>query len=141
MTRHRVPANRQLQLQGLLESRRSELSRQVRGRIRDVRADGDSDRDVPNGDETAEADVREDIDFALIQMKSEVLLNVDAALRRLEQGSYGDCVDCDGAIAESRLRALPFAVRCRDCEEAREARVAASQRLAAVRKASWTSWP
>jgi DnaK suppressor protein len=45
---------------------------------------------------------------------------VDAALRRLEEGTYGDCFECGEEIAEARLRALPFAVRCKDCEEARE---------------------
>ena len=42
------------------------------------------------------------------------------ALARLEQGNYGNCFDCGEEIAEKRLRALPFAVRCKDCEEARE---------------------
>jgi len=53
-------------------------------------------------------------------MKSETLNKIDAALRRLEDGSYGDCFECGEEIAEARLRALPFAVRCKDCEEARE---------------------
>jgi DnaK suppressor protein len=66
-------------------------------------------------------------------MKSETLNKVDAALRRLEDGTYGDCFECGEEIAEARLRALPFAVRCKDCEEARETaerreRVAAQKR-------------
>ena len=65
-------------------------------------------------------DIQEDIEFALIQMQSETLGKVDAALRRLQEGSYGNCFECGGEIAEARLRALPFAVRCKDCEEARE---------------------
>jgi DnaK suppressor protein len=53
-------------------------------------------------------------------MKSETLTKIDAALRRLEEGTYGDCFECGDQISEARLRALPFAVRCKDCEEARE---------------------
>jgi len=53
-------------------------------------------------------------------MKSESLNKVNDALARLEQGDYGNCFDCGSEIAEKRLRALPFAVRCKDCEEARE---------------------
>jgi DnaK suppressor protein len=34
---------------------------------------------------------------------------------------YGDCFECGDEIAEARLRALPFAVRCRECEQSREA--------------------
>ena len=42
------------------------------------------------------------------------------ALRRLEEGTFGYCFECGEEISERRLRALPFAVRCKDCEEARE---------------------
>jgi DnaK suppressor protein len=70
--------------------------------------------------ESAEADIQEELEFALVQMKSETLNKVNDALLRLEQGSYGNCFECGEEIAEKRLRALPFAVRCKDCEEARE---------------------
>lgn len=53
-------------------------------------------------------------------MKSETLNKVTDALARLEQGDYGNCFECGEEIAEKRLRALPFAVRCKGCEEARE---------------------
>ena len=45
---------------------------------------------------------------------------INEALARLEDGKYGYCFECGDEIAEQRLRALPFAVRCKDCEEARE---------------------
>ena len=35
----------------------------------------------------------------------------------LDEGRYGHCYECGDEIAEARLRALPFAVRCKDCEE------------------------
>ena len=53
-------------------------------------------------------------------MKSETLHKIEEALARLEQGNYGYCFECGDEISEKRLRALPFAVRCKDCEEARE---------------------
>ena len=55
-----------------------------------------------------------------MQLKAETLKKIDTALGRIEQGDYGNCFECGGEIAEARLRALPFAVRCRDCEEVRE---------------------
>ena len=121
----------------MLERRRRELMRQVRGKIRDVRANGDANRDVPDHEESTEVDVREDIDFALIQMQSEALHNVDAALRRLEEGAYGNCSECGDQISEARLGALPFAVRCRDCEGAREE---AARRMALPRRDKWGSF-
>jgi DnaK suppressor protein len=108
------------ELRKMLENRRRELVTEVQGRIRDVRADGNREREVLDQGESSEVDIQEDIEFALIQMKSETLNKIDAALRRLEDGSYGDCFECGEEISEARLRALPFAVRCKDCEEARE---------------------
>jgi DnaK suppressor protein len=70
--------------------------------------------------ETSEVDIQEDIELALIQMKAETLNKINEALARLEEGRYGLCFECGEEIAEARLRALPFAVRCKDCEEARE---------------------
>jgi DnaK suppressor protein len=111
--------NRYNELKKMLEDRRRELMSEVQGRMRDVR-DTDKERDVLDQGESSEIDIQEDIEFALIQMKSETLNKIDAALRRLDEGTYGDCFECGEEISEARLRALPFAVRCKDCEEARE---------------------
>ena len=53
-------------------------------------------------------------------MKAETLTQIDNALARLEQEAYGYCFECGDEITEQRLRALPFAVRCKDCEELHE---------------------
>ncbi len=66
-------------------------------------------------------DIQEDIDLALVQMKSDTLNKINQALERLQQNVYGNCIECGGEIAEKRLRALPFAIRCKSCEDAREA--------------------
>src|SRR5215467_2305131 len=119
-TRVATKTSRYNELKKMLEERRRELLNEVQGKIRDVRAEGGKERDVLDQGESSEVDIQEDIEFALIQMKSETLNKIDAALRRLEDGSYGDCFECGEEISEARLRALPFAVRCKDCEEARE---------------------
>lgn len=61
-----------------------------------------------------------DIEFALIQMKAETLDQINQALSRLDEGAYGYCLECGEEIPERRLRAPPFAIRCKDCEEALE---------------------
>ena len=48
------------------------------------------------------------------------MAKITAALERLEEGTYGYCYECGEEIAGRRLRALPFAERCRDCEETHE---------------------
>ena len=110
------------ELKRMLEGRRQEILGEVQGRMRDVRAEGAAapERGVVDAAETSESDIQDDIEFALIQMKSETLHKIEEALGRLENGTYGYCFECGGEISERRLRALPFAVRCRDCEEARE---------------------
>jgi DnaK suppressor protein len=113
---------RYAELKRILEDRRREILSEVQEKMRDVRAEGASGegQGVLDAAETSEADIQDDIEFALIQMKSETLHKIEEALARLEEGTYGNCFECGDEISERRLRALPFAVRCKDCEEARE---------------------
>jgi RNA polymerase-binding transcription factor len=124
------------ELKAMLEERRRELTSEVQGRIRGVRADGaEKPHEVMDQGETSEVDIQEDIELALIQMKAETLNKINEALARLEDGRYGMCFECGDEIAEARLRALPFAVRCKDCEEAREI-AAQRERTLAQRRGS-----
>ena len=107
-------------LKKMLQDRRRELMYEVQGRIRDARTDITKEHQVLDQGESSEVDIQEDIEFALIQMKAETLNKIDVALRRLNEDTYGVCFECGAEIAERRLTALPFAVRCRDCEDARE---------------------
>jgi len=106
----------------MLEGRRNEMRVVLQGQIRDVRADGsEKPYNVLDEVESSEVDSQEAIALALIQMRAETLDKITDALSRLENGVYGHCLECGDEIAEPRLRALPFAARCKDCEEAREA--------------------
>ena len=115
--------DRYAELKQILEERRREImergagedARRPRSRAPTARSQG-----VLDAAETSEADIQDDIEFALIQMKTETLHKIEEALTRLDEGTYGYCFECGDEISERRLRALPFAVRCKDCEEARE---------------------
>jgi|SRR5437762_2930428 len=123
MEDHRMSESRYTELKQMLQARRREIQAEVQGKMRGVREEGTWGgklNEVLDAVESAEADIQEDLEFALVQMKSETLNKINDALARLEQGDYGYCFDCGDEIAEKRLRALPFAVRCKDCEEARE---------------------
>ena len=128
--------SRYKELKQMLEERRREIQAEVQGKMRDVRAAGEVGKlnEVFDAVESSEADIQEDIELALIQMKSETLNKINEALRRLDEGTYGNCFECGDEIAEARLRALPFAVRCKDCEEARE--TAEQRERMAARKSS-----
>jgi DnaK suppressor protein len=127
--------DRYAELKRILEERRREIMGQVQGKIRDVRSEGANNPNlgVLDAAETSEADIQDDIEFALIQMKSETLNKIEEALHRLEEGTFGYCFECGEEISERRLRALPFAVRCKDCEEARE-NVQQRERMMAQRR-------
>jgi DnaK suppressor protein len=110
--------DRKAGLRLMLNERRRAIEDDVRTRIRHGRADRTND--IGDAVEQSDAGSQDGIDFRLLQMRSEMLTHVDAALLRLDARKYGSCVECDNDIAERRLRALPFAVRCQSCEERRE---------------------
>ena len=91
----RMTYSRDVELQQMLEERRRAVAGQIATAI-------------------------DDIDFSLVQVHAETVHNIETALRRLAAGDYGICRDCDEEIPENRLRALPFASRCKECQEAAE---------------------
>ena len=120
--RRKMRQDRYDELKAILEERRHEIIGEVQHKMRDVRNEGAAvtRQGVRDEAESSEAEIQDDIEFALLQMKAETLTKITEALSRLEEGSYGYCYECGEEVAEQRLRALPFAVRCKDCEEARE---------------------
>ena len=111
---------RYLLLKGMLEDRRREIHEKLRSLREAIPVDA---HDVRDAEEQSVDEFVQEVDLALMQMKSDTLKKIDAAIMRLEQGSYGRCQECDQEIASARLRALPFAVLCRDCQEQAEDRV------------------
>jgi len=134
-----APRSRYAELKRMLEERRREIQAEVQGKMRGVREEGTWGgklNEVLDAVESAEADIQEELEFSLVQMKSETLNKINDALLRLDQGSYGNCFECGEEIGEKRLRALPFAVRCKDCEEAREVAQQRERQMAARRGTS-----
>ena len=114
-------SRRQAELKAMLETRRRELANDSSNKMRDVRTQTAAERAWTDDRDSSESDPQADIDLAVMQMKSETVARIDAALRRLADKTYGNCAECLEPISEERLRALPFAVRCTGCEQAREA--------------------
>jgi RNA polymerase-binding protein DksA len=63
-----------------------------------------------------------DREVALIEAAGDQRAQVKAALARIEDGSYGTCVDCGQPISETRLQVRPEAARCVQCQTKAEAR-------------------
>jgi YteA family regulatory protein len=61
-----------------------------------------------------------ELDYTLEENAEHVLAEIDAALQRIEEGTYGICTNCGKQIPEERLEALPWATLCIDCQRLRE---------------------
>ena len=70
--------------------------------------------------ETASVTLDREIDYTLEENSEHVLTEIDGALRRIAEGSFGRCRTCDGLIPEERLEALPWATECIDCRRREE---------------------
>ena len=68
-----------------------------------------------------------EINFILSDRERVKLKQIDDALERMDEGTYGVCESCGLEIAEERLEAMPFSRLCRDCQQDEE-REAKSQR-------------
>jgi len=58
--------------------------------------------------------------FMVASLEGDILAELDEALRRIEDGSYGTCVVCDNEINRYRLEAIPYARLCLDCKSKEE---------------------
>lgn len=70
--------------------------------------------------ETATATLGREIDHTLGQNSEEVLAQIDAALKRIDEGTYGTCASCGREILAERLEAYPWAALCIDCKREAE---------------------
>ena len=85
----------------------SERHREVAGAVSDT------------GDESV-ANLVTDLDAAEIDRDVREIREIEAALRRMKEGTYGVCLDCGEGIPSQRLLAEPSAARCIRCAERRE---------------------
>ncbi len=87
------------------------LHRENPGSMRDETSEVSVDNHLA---ETASVTLDREIDYTLEENEEELLAAVDAALARIEDGTYGRCQRCGQPIAQERLRALPYATLCID---------------------------
>ena len=110
------------QLRAALEKRHAELARDIR---EDLKATGseryaDLAGEVNDSGDESVADQMVDINAAMIERELIELKAVEAARKRMEEGDYGDCIDCGVDIPLARLFAYPAATRCIACQSQRE---------------------
>ena len=96
----------------VLERKESELVHVLRKR------DGiEIEKSADQMDEIQYASER-DLAIRNVDRESSLLRQVKAALRRIHDGSFGTCIECESEISSRRLAAVPWASRCIQCQEA-----------------------
>jgi DnaK suppressor protein len=110
-----------------VEAMRERLAREREGVLTEIggvtslRERDENGKDSRTGDAASETYERE-FEVTLEGHANDLLAQYDAALRRVDEGSYGLCASCGGPIGDERLDALPYVAYCIDCARKREAR-------------------
>jgi len=81
------------------------------------RAEASAAHFAQTGDSRAQSASERALEFALDDHEVAALSQIDAALRRLDAGAYGECMDCGKAIPLARMEASPQALRCISCQD------------------------
>ncbi len=98
----------------IVKEAKSEISKYIKGETRQL-----VDTALDDGDWSV-VDLSEEISLRQLNAHKDTLQKIDEALLKLGEGTYGTCEDCGEAISEKRLKILPFAIYCIDCQERRE---------------------
>lgn len=111
MEAERLDNYRQILLEQLRQH--SELARGNQSDALDIAANDDGVKDV--ADQSVK-DVSQEIEYRLSERESQLVADIDQALLRIDEGSYGVCARCGKDIPERRLDALPTARYDAECQ-------------------------
>lgn len=111
----------QQQIDGLQRTMEEELARVLNEAREEMRPDvkasyGNIVDSVPDSGDEALAYTLIDTENAIIGQHLQQVRDINAALKRIQAGTYGTCIDCEGEIGFERLSAYPTAKRCIECQ-------------------------
>lgn len=119
-TPERVSAEVIDEIKQALIAKKANLSRNINSELDEMRTASEghhlADMDDLGGDANDE-----ETNYKILEIESAELDQIDYALARIENGSYGVCEECEKPINPERLRALPFASLCITCKRSQEA--------------------
>ena len=101
----------------LLDQRDQLQGNQKRALSGDIHVDPD---DFPDEIDTASSEVNLQFTGRLREREQGLLSKIEAALRKIEEGSFGECVSCGDDIGIARLKARPVAELCIECKSEQE---------------------
>jgi DnaK suppressor protein len=114
--------DRHTSLKTMLLERRHTLTREIDELIARHRSDQLLQREqsvADTGDRSLQDSTGEQ-QISILEVRNRMRNQIDEALRRLEDGTYGTCEDCSREINPERLKAMPFARRCVECQQKAE---------------------
>jgi DnaK suppressor protein len=98
----------------IVKEAKEEIAKYISGENRQL-----VDTAVDEGD-WATVDISEDINLMRLDAHRKLMLDIDEALRKIKEGTYGTCEECGEEISEKRLRVMPAATLCIACKENKE---------------------
>lgn len=100
--------------ESILKEAKQEIAKYISGETRQL-----VDTALDEGD-WAVVDISEDISLRMLSTHRKALHEIDEAIRKIKEGTYGICEECGEEISEKRLSILPAATLCIDCKENKE---------------------
>jgi len=109
-------------LRKILTARRQEVMKEIDELLGNRMSDEYQRRvdSAPDIGDQALLDTERVRDISILEMRNRMREQIDEALVKLEEGTYGRCADCKVEISEKRLRTVPFARRCVTCQSKQE---------------------
>ena len=102
------------QVRKMLVEQKQEILQKIRGKRSQLTKQGGDFIDV------ATDSLEHELNYIFEEREREKLQNIDEALERMKEGTYGECEDCGDDIEIERLLALPFTRLCLDCKSKQE---------------------
>ena len=114
--------DRERRLREMLLRKRSEIRGRIAEELGEKMSEDISSTLGPAMDEgdLSTLEAARDLDYGLLSMFTKTLKNIEYALERLDEGTYGMCDECGMEIGEKRLQAMPFARYCLACQQETE---------------------
>lgn len=98
----------------ILKEARDEITKYIKGETKQL-----VETALDDGDWSV-IDLSEEINLRRLEAHRQSLVKIDETLMKIKEGTYAVCEGCGEKISAGRLRVMPFAIYCRDCQEDRE---------------------
>jgi len=115
-----VEAKRKKDLKEMLEKMKDEKMAEIRQNASDLENVDSYRNDAGDFADTATNSFDKELHFELTEKNKRMLMEIEDALAKIENGGYGKCDKCTSPISLERLKALPFAKRCIKCESGKK---------------------